>query len=297
MRSYLPDSLRRNFRQILGIRFFTGNVSDAVILGMQGGLVVAPSAPVLLGLESDAVHRVAVRSSSLAITDSGLMVFLWKLLTGEEITRVSGLVYLKLLLEQPQLRSPGATFWVMPSASTMERNLAWLQDQGLAVCREDCYVAPQYGRLKASIADPNLVDLVRQKRPQHIIMAVGGGVQEKLGAYLLSKLDYRPSVHCTGAAIGFLSGEQVRIPMWADSCRLGWLYRCLDEPAKFIPRYWEARKLCGLMLQYHGRLPGYQDSRASEKAIEATHGAANHSANSTISPLLRSVGEPMGNSL
>jgi hypothetical protein len=68
-------------------------------------------------------------------------------------------------------------------------------------------------------------------------------------------LDYLPAVHCTGAAIGFLTGEQARIPMWADRCRLGWLCRCLSEPGKFIPRYWEARKLVGLMLHYHGRLP------------------------------------------
>jgi hypothetical protein len=87
-------------------------------------------------------------------------------------------------------------------------------------------------------------------------MAIGGGVQEKLGAWLLSGLDYTPAVQCTGAAIGFLSGEQANIPVWADQCRLGWLFRCLDEPGKFIPRYWEARKLLSLMLQYHGRLPG-----------------------------------------
>ncbi len=100
------------------------------------------------------------------------------------------------------------------------------------------------------------MELIRRKRPEHVVMAVGGGVQEKLGAELLRQLDYQPAVHCTGAAIGFLTGEQARIPMWADRCRLGWLFRCISEPAKFVPRYWEARKLVSLMLHYHGRLPG-----------------------------------------
>jgi UDP-N-acetyl-D-mannosaminuronic acid transferase (WecB/TagA/CpsF family) len=253
---------------------------------MQGGLVVAPSAPVLLGLEEDPVHRQAVRSSALAITDSGLMVFLWKLLTGEEITRVSGLAYLKLLLEQPELRIPGATFWVMPSIATMNRNLAWLQHHGLPVTEEDCYVAPQYGQNGAIISDPALIAAVNRKRAPQIIMAVGGGTQEKLGADLLRCVNYRPAVHCTGAAIGFLSGAQTRIPMWADQCRLGWLFRCLGEPAKFVPRYWEARKLFNLMLQYHGRLPG------SDDFPEKPHSKSDHPA---IGPLLgRTSGQMIG---
>ena len=254
--TYVSDSVRRKFRQILGIRFFIGSVEETVALGMRGGLVVVPSAPVLLKMEEDPVHRGAIRCSALAITDSGLMVLLWQLLTGESATRVSGLRYLKLLLDQPQLRSPGATFWVMPSSAAMERNLEWLHQRGFPVTREDCYIAPQYPQsLVGNIADPALVELIGRRRPAHIIMAIGGGVQEKLGAEVLRHLDYRPAVHCTGAAIGFLSGEQAGIPMWADRCFLGWLFRCLHEPAKFIPRYWEARKLVSLMIHYHGRLP------------------------------------------
>jgi exopolysaccharide biosynthesis polyprenyl glycosylphosphotransferase len=261
---YMSESLRRNFRQILGIRFFTGEAAEAVSLGMNGGLIVAPSAPVLLGMENDPIQRAAVRGSDLAITDSGLMVLLWKLLTGEGATRVSGLEYLKLLLEQPQLRVPGATFWVMPHEKAMEYNLRWLQKRGHCVTADDCYIAPHYipdenGR----ITDFKLAELIRSRRPKHVILGVGGGVQEKLGADLLQQLDYRPSVHCIGAAIGFLSGEQANIPMWADRCKLGWLVRCIHNPSRFIPRYWEARKLVGLMLQYHGRLP---ESRPSISA-------------------------------
>lgn len=256
VRSYARDAHRRPFRQILGIRFFTGSADDAVAIGMEGGLVVAPSAPVLLGLEKDTAHRAAVRGSALAITDSGLMVMLWELLTGEKATRVSGLAYLKLLLRRQELRAPGAVFWVMPAVSTMRRNIEWLSKQGFTVTEDDCYIAPQYDRASGEVSDPALAEILGARRPAHIIMAVGGGVQEKLGASLLKQLAYRPAIHCTGAAIGFLSGEQVRIPMWADRLRLGWLFRCIDEPAKFMPRYWESRKLVSLMLRYHGRLPG-----------------------------------------
>jgi UDP-N-acetyl-D-mannosaminuronic acid transferase (WecB/TagA/CpsF family) len=253
--AYETHALRRKFHQILGIRFFTGSAIEAVELAMQGGLMVAPSAPVLIGIAENPVQRAAVVSSDLAITDSGLMAVLWKLITGERITRVSGLEFLKLLLDQPELRKPGATFWVMPNAASMARNLSWLGSQGFSLTEDDCYIAPNYQDNPDEIVDLEQMELIRNKRPGHIIIAIGGGVQERLGAELRRNLDYRPSIYCLGGAIGFLSGDQVRIPMWADQCRLGWLFRCCSEPAKFLPRYWEARKLLGLMLDHQGRLP------------------------------------------
>ena len=135
--TYESQAQRRNYRQILGIRFFTGSASEAVAYAMQGGLMVAPSAPVLIGIAENPVQRAAVVSSDLAITDSGLMVLLWKVITGERITRVSGLEFIKLLLEQPELKRPGAVFWVMPNETSMRRNLTWLQNQGFPVTEED----------------------------------------------------------------------------------------------------------------------------------------------------------------
>jgi UDP-N-acetyl-D-mannosaminuronic acid transferase (WecB/TagA/CpsF family) len=72
--------------------------------------------------------------------------------------------------------------------------------------------------------------------------------------------DYGPSIHCLGAAIGFLTGNQVRIPSWADRLFLGWLFRCCSEPGKFIPRYWKACKLVPMMLHYRERPPKFKHS-------------------------------------
>jgi UDP-N-acetyl-D-mannosaminuronic acid transferase (WecB/TagA/CpsF family) len=88
-----------------------------------------------------------------------------------------------------------------------------------------------------------------------VIVTIGGGNQERLGLYLKRHLAYRPAIHCIGAAIAFLSGDQVHIPVWADRFYLGWLYRCLSEPKRYVPRYWNARKLLTLMLRYRSELP------------------------------------------
>jgi UDP-N-acetyl-D-mannosaminuronic acid transferase (WecB/TagA/CpsF family) len=72
---------------------------------------------------------------------------------------------------------------------------------------------------------------------------------------LLDRLDYSPAVHCIGAAIGFLTGDQVRIPNWADRIFLGWLFRSLAQPKTFVPRFWSARNLPWLMWKYREQLP------------------------------------------
>ena len=255
MSSPVPDT---HFCQILGIRFFNGPAREAVAIGLRGGLVVVPSAPVLLAMAQDPFTCEALLHSDLAITDSGLMVLLWRWLTRERLERVSGLEYLKLLLGEPALREPGALFWVMPSIATMEKTLHWLKARGFPTTREDCYIAPRYGPGK--VGDAELLEHINTRRPAHVIMAIGGGVQEKLAYFLKEGAIHRPSLYCTGGAIGFLTGDQVRIPDWADYLYLGWLFRCLHAPGQFIPRYWEARKLIPLLFQYRDRPPGPQPS-------------------------------------
>jgi N-acetylglucosaminyldiphosphoundecaprenol N-acetyl-beta-D-mannosaminyltransferase len=181
------------------------------------------------------------------------MVLVWNFLKRDHVRRVSGLEYIKLLVEQPGFRAPDASFWVMPHEEALEKTLRWLEQRGDRVTRDACYLAPIYG--PGPVRDPELLRLLEARRPAHIVVAIGGGVQERLGAYLQAHLDFRPAIHCIGAAIGFLSGAQVHIPMWADQWRLGWLFRCLSAPRTFIPRYWNARKLVGLIVRYGARMP------------------------------------------
>jgi len=95
------------------------------------------------------------------------------------------------------------------------------------------------------------------------VVAVGGGVQDKLGQYLLERLEYRPAIHCIGAALGFLTGDQVRIPDWADKYYRGWFFRSLAQPKVFVPRFWSARKLPCLIWKYRDRLPPLEKQRSA----------------------------------
>lgn len=311
-RKVFQGPILKTITQILGVNFFSGSPVEAVEESLRGGLVVVPSAPVLVGIEKDPALRAGVLGADLAITDSGLMVLLWWLLKREKLERVSGLEYLKLLLERLRAKSEGQeaaplsaaaapvfiprtspsaaaqgaladrageftskVFWVMPTVAARDQNLAWLRSQGFVTTVDDCYVAPHYGA--GELHDDALLVVLRKRKPAHIIIALGGGVQERLGFALREALaadvgrqmsdvgsamdsgSYRPGIHCIGAAIGFLSGEQVRIPMWVDYLYLGWLWRSISAPTKFVPRYWKATRLVWLMIRYRERAPIAED--------------------------------------
>ena len=58
-----------------------------------------------------------------------------------------------------------------------------------------------------------------------------------MGLFLQKHLNKKTTIVCTGAALAFLSGQQIRIPKWADKYYLGWLIRCMSDPLIFVPRY------------------------------------------------------------
>ena len=241
-----------SFRMILGIRFFEGTAVEAVDLMSSGGLLVVPAAPALKDLGVNASYREALLNADLAIADSAFMVLIWNYLEKDSLIRLSGLEYLQELLRREDVRRPGNTLWVKAGEGSATTNLHWLGTQGIDVPEECVYLAPMYGD---QVEDEVLVTLLHRLRPQHVIVTVGGGTQEQLGLYLKRHLAYRPAIHCVGAAIAFLSGDQVKIPMWADRLYLGWLFRSISQPGRYLTRYWGARKLFPLMRENRDRLP------------------------------------------
>ena len=239
--------------QILGISFFNGDVDEALaLMDRRSGFLIAPSGTCFARLREDEVYRRAVVAADLAIADSGLMVLLWRLLRRQKIGRISGLKYLKHLLRKLKGEGAGEIFWVLPSERARRKLFEWSRREPFPIASKNCYVAPRYG---LEIEDRNLLSLLEQNRPSHVIIAIGGGAQEKLGYYLRENLSYRPTIHCTGAALGFVPGEQIPIPDWADRWYLGWLLRLMIQPHRFIPRLILGLQLPWLIWKYGERLP------------------------------------------
>jgi N-acetylglucosaminyldiphosphoundecaprenol N-acetyl-beta-D-mannosaminyltransferase len=239
---------------LLGVRLAKVSIAEAVASARNGGLVLAPSGPGLCDLETDRHYRDALLAADLNLPDSGLAILLMRLLGLGRLPRTSGLGFLEAVLELPELKKNHASFWVMPSQAALHLNLQWLASRGLGIGEEDCYVAPIYSKT-GEVSDQRLLAALEARRPLFIFICTGSGTQEKLGHWLKDNLSHRPAICCIGAAIGFLSGEQVRIPMWADRVCIGWLLRCLSDPRRFVPRYLRATRLFWLILRYGKNAP------------------------------------------
>ena len=237
---------------ILGINFFNGTVDEAVeTMSVNGGLLVVPAAPALVKISEDEGYRRAVTSADMAIADSGAMVLIWRIFTGRRVERISGLKFLKQLIVRLASSPDERVLWIVPTERAHEKTIAWLRHVNLTGTA-DFYVAPRYG---PEVRDDALVAKIDNGAPAHIVVGIGGGVQEKLGLFLKENLRARPAIHCIGAALAFLTGDQPPIPMWADTFYLGWLLRLLRQPRIFGPRYLSAFKLPALIFRYRENLP------------------------------------------
>jgi exopolysaccharide biosynthesis WecB/TagA/CpsF family protein len=240
--------------QILGLRFFDGDVDEAIALMFNhGGFLVAPSGTCFARLRRDAAYREAMTQADVVIPDSSAMVLLWRALNGRKIKRISGLKYLQCLSAQLFADKATNVFWVLPSEAAREKTVIWLRANQSPFADANFYIAPRYG--SASVADRELLAKIETQRPEHIVLGIGSGPQEKLGQFLRDQLSYRPAIHCLGAALGFMTGDQIKIPGWADRLYLGWLLRLFAQPHIFIPRLTRALELPRLIIKYGEKLP------------------------------------------
>ncbi|WP_309382598.1 WecB/TagA/CpsF family glycosyltransferase [Cerasicoccus frondis] len=239
--------------RVLGINFFQGSPEEAAEQALRGGLTVAPSGPNLADMDSMPAYWRAVQAADLAILDSGFLVLCWRFFHGKKLSRLSGLRLLETILARQNTLADMPQLWVMPTQDSAQRTREFLSRCGLALTEEDFYIAPQYA--VGEIQDEALRNKVETLRPALIMINVAGSKQEVLGHWLMTALNYRPSIICTGAAIAFKTGEQANIPRWGDRLFLGWLLRIIYKPRRYFGRYWRARRLWRLVRKYGDQPP------------------------------------------
>lgn len=222
-----------NFRSI---RFTECSFDYAVKFIKYGGLFCFPSGPGLSTLNKDKEYSNALKSSTLNFFDSGFFCILL-FLFGFRYRKFSGYLFIKKLINYFKDNHFVNFLFVDPDEYTSKLNKIYLEQNGI-FSHHQPYIAPIYK--KNSPIDLNLLNIINKNKPKLVILNIAGGVQEKLGSWLLNNLDYRPLIICTGAAISFFSGGQAQIPKFMDKLFLGWLFRCIKNPNIFVIRYLKA---------------------------------------------------------
>jgi N-acetylglucosaminyldiphosphoundecaprenol N-acetyl-beta-D-mannosaminyltransferase len=239
--------------KILGIDFINEPVQKVVEVLKNGGLLVVPAAPALINIKKDPSYYNALLCADVVIADSGYMALLWNLFHQKKIKRISGLEFLLNFLDDDEVKRSSEMILVDPRPTEAQHNLNYLRNNGFKIGDDISYLAPIYD--KNCVEDKTLLNIIESRKPKYVIINLGGGTQEKLGAYLKNNLSYKPAIICTGAAIAFLTGQQASIPNWGDKFYLGWLFRCIQNPKLYVPRYFKAFQLATYMFRYGQQQP------------------------------------------
>lgn len=79
--------------------------------------------------------------------------------------------------------------------------------------------------------------LIKQLKPDLIILGMGMPKQEKIAISLKNSLDHSCLIVNGGAIIDFLGRKVKRAPIWVRQVRLEWMYRFILEPKRLFGRY------------------------------------------------------------
>lgn len=245
-------------KNFIGISFWNGSTKELLeSADRDGGLFTVPSAPSLAQMRRDPALMTAYQASDWAVVDGGYVALILRFCFGRRLPRISGLQILQRLLGEKKQRAipfeERNILWVVPTPAEKDRIDYYLEDCGFPRNKRHWYQAPFY-KAESDFQDEALAAKVREVKPDWIILCIAGGKQEKLGHFLRTLHDQSgdhpegpfstrkagPVLLCTGGAIAFLTGGQMRIPTWADRIYIGWFLRILQSPKIFIPRYWVA---------------------------------------------------------
>jgi exopolysaccharide biosynthesis WecB/TagA/CpsF family protein len=84
---------------------------------------------------------------------------------------------------------------------------------------------------------PAYVQLLRERKPAIVLLAMGMPRQEELAQRLRRELEHRCLLICGGAIVDFWAGRTRRAPAALQRLGLEWLWRLGQEPVRLFRRY------------------------------------------------------------
>jgi hypothetical protein len=84
---------------------------------------------------------------------------------------------------------------------------------------------------------PAYVQLLRERKPAIVLLAMGMPRQEELAQRLRRELEHRCLLICGGAIVDFWAGRTRRAPGLVRRLGLEWLWRLGQEPVRLFRRY------------------------------------------------------------
>lgn len=211
---------------------------------IKKGLFVFPAGPALASIEKSVDYYNSLKKADFVFFDSGLFVILLRIFKNINVRKFSGYKFLNLFFTFVKNNKKIKIFCVDPNPKFLNSNQSFFKNLGVKKIYN--YLAPKYS--SRNLLDKKLLKLVNKKKPDFIIINIGGGKQEILGLHLKKKMKNKVTILCTGGAISFFTGDQAPINNFIDKYYLGWLIRFIYSPIVFFKRYFLGLKLIPMVI-------------------------------------------------
>lgn len=239
--------MRGRISYFYGIKFYNSSFKYIYKEIKKGGYLVAPAASSLSKILENKKYYNSLKNSDVAILDSGFFCILLRVFKNQKVKKLSGYFFLKAFLNL-KFSKKIKFLNIDPNFEESILNNDYLVKKK-KIKNVISYVAPRY---RKKIYDSKLIDLINKEKPKYIIINIGGEVQEVLAYYIKTKIKYKVSIMCTGAAIAFLTKKQAPLMSdFIDKFYLGWFVRLLHNPRKYFSRIVSSLNLIKLFFYEH----------------------------------------------
>ena len=212
----------------------------------------------LVLLRRSEVFRKAYRTANLVTADGAPVAYLASR-SGRTVTRTTGAD-----LVEPLARRAAAEGLSVYLFGTTEATLAsvsrQLTSQSQQTLRIAGAVSPPFGFDPTGPEADRALDRIAKSGAQICFVALGSYKGELFAARGIER-GIRTGFVCVGAALDFISGQQLRAPKAVQRARLEWAWRLAHNPKRLATRY--AR--CALLLPliaFHGSQVSQTDHRS-----------------------------------
>lgn len=188
------------------------------------------------------LHRV-IAGCSLVLPDGMPLVWISRLLGKPLKERVSG-VDLVPQLAKLSAKNGYGIYFLGGRPGVAERATKALQEKYPGVNIVGHHAPPLADLERMDHGDA--LDRIRAAKPDILLVAFGNPKQEKW-IRMHAKRSGVPVSIGIGGSMDMLVGDVQRAPIWMQRSGLEWLGRCLQEPARLLPRY--VRNFSGLALK------------------------------------------------
>ncbi|WP_404711686.1 WecB/TagA/CpsF family glycosyltransferase [Sphingomonas sp. MMS24-J13] len=194
------------------------------------GYLVTPNVDHIVRLEkAEPAIRAAYEQAELCLCDSRVVSRLARLV-GVELTVVPGSDLVREIMDR--MIAPGDRLCLIGGSSETAARLG-ARHPGVTVLQH----SPPMGLLRDAPARAKAIEFAANAHARILLLAVGSPQQEVLAREMREDGRVTGFGLCIGAAVEFITGEQIRAPRIVQKAGMEWAWRLASQPRRLWRRY------------------------------------------------------------